>query len=150
MMAIDAILSPSPKTECLAMNGRINPPLPTRTLGHARSLRREMTDTERLLWKHLRGGQLGGMKFRRQHPIPPYIADFCCIEDKLIIELDGSQHSEQADAVRTAFLESQGWQVMRFWDNDVLTQVEAVVEAIWQCACGRTLTPTPLPGGEGL
>ncbi len=132
------------------MTGCIKPPLPTRTLCHARSLRHEMTDAERLLWKHPRGSQLEGVKFRRQHPIPPYIADFCCVELKLIVEVDGSQHSEDADAARTAFLKSHGWQVLRFWDNEVLLQIEAVVEAIWNIAGGRTLTPTPLPKGEGL
>ncbi|MDQ1117776.1 MULTISPECIES: DUF559 domain-containing protein [Pseudoxanthomonas] len=140
------------------MPGRIEPPLPTRTLRYARTLRREMTDAERLLWKQLRGGQLEGLKFRRQHPIPPYIADFCCIERRMIVELDGGQHSQGRDAARTAFLESQGWRVLRFWDNEVLLEVEAVVEAISHFAYGRTLTPTPLshrdflrsPGGEGL
>ncbi|TBV74434.1 endonuclease domain-containing protein [Pseudoxanthomonas winnipegensis] len=140
------------------MKGQVKPPLPTRTLRHARALRREMTDAERLLWRHLRGGQLKGLKFRRQHPIPPYIADFCCVELKLIIELDGGQHSEQSDATRTKFLESQGWRVVRYWDNEVLTQIEAVVEAIWNIASHRTLTPTPFshrdflrsPVGEGL
>ena len=132
------------------MPGRIKPPLPTRTLVHARVLRREMTDAERLLWRHLRGGQLEGLKFRRQHPIPPYIADFCCIEHKLIIELDGSQHSQQADEARTRFLESRGWTLMRFRDNDVLLQTEAVVMAICNATGSRTLTPTPLPEGEGL
>ncbi|WP_205953498.1 endonuclease domain-containing protein [Pseudoxanthomonas winnipegensis] len=140
------------------MPGRIKPPLPTRTLRYARVLRREMTDAERLLWKQLRGGQLEGLKFRRQHPIPPYLADFCCIERRMIVELDGGQHSQGRDAARTAFLESQGWRVLRFWDNEVLLEVEAVVEAIWHFAYGRTLTPTPLshrdflrsPGGEGL
>ena len=132
------------------MPDHIKPPLPARTLDHARTLRREMTDAERLLWKHLRGSRLEGLKFRRQHPVSPYIADFCCIELKLIIELDGSQHSQQADETRTKFLESQGWTAVRFWDNEVLLQIEAVVGAIRHCACGRTLTPTPLPVGEGL
>src|SRR3546814_9258168 len=79
----------------------VKPPLPTTTLRNARRLRSDMTDAEQKLWQHLRGGQLDGLKFRRQHPIPPYIADFCCVAVKLIVELDGSQHSEQADAVRS-------------------------------------------------
>ena len=69
----------------------IKPPLPTTTLENSRRLRRTMTDAELKLWRVLRGGQLEGLKFRRQHPIPPYVADFCCIEKKLIIELDGSR-----------------------------------------------------------
>src|SRR3546814_1612008 len=83
-----------------------------------------MTDAEQKLWQHLRGGQLDGLKFRRQHPIPPYIADFCCVAVKLIVELDGSQHSEQADAVRTRYLEAHGWRILRFWDNDALQETE--------------------------
>ena len=129
---------------------RIKPPLPTITLENSRRLRNGMTDAERKLWQHLRGSQLDGLKFRRQHPIPPYIADFCCIERKLIVELDGSQHNEHKDAARTRFLESKGWKVVRFWDNEALLQTEAVVEAIWNALGNRTLTPTPLPAGEGL
>ncbi len=128
----------------------IKPPLPTTTLEYSRRLRREMTDAERKLWQHLRGRQLDGFKFRRQHPVPPYIADFCCIERKLIVELDGSQHNEHKDAARTRFLESQGWGVVRFWDSEALVQTEAVVEAIWNARGNRTLTPPPRPAGEGL
>ena len=69
------------------------PPLPTVTLDHAREMRGEPTDAERKLWQHLRAGRFDGLKFRRQYPIPPYIADFCCVDKKLVIELDGSQHS---------------------------------------------------------
>ena len=129
---------------------RIKPPLPTDTRENSRRLRREMTDAEHKLWQHLRGSRLEEYKFRRQHPVYPYIADFCCLERKLIVELDGSQHSECVDAARTWFLESHGWKVMRFWDNEVLLQAEAVVEAIWNAMENRTLTPTPLPTGEGL
>ncbi|WP_255516353.1 endonuclease domain-containing protein [Luteimonas suaedae] len=128
----------------------IKPPLPTRTLDSARRLRSEMTDAERKLWRHLRAGQLDGLKFRRQHPVPPYIADFCCIEEKLIVELDGSQHTVDADAVSTRYLEAQGWRLLRFWGNDVLSNPDAVLEAIWNSVGRRTLTPTPLPEGEGL
>ena len=78
----------------------VKPPLPTTTLENSRRLRRDMTDAEQKLWQSLRSGQLGGLKFRRQHPIPSYIADFCCVAEKLIVELDGSQHSERADATR--------------------------------------------------
>ncbi|MFT3897115.1 MAG: endonuclease domain-containing protein [Thermomonas sp.] len=109
-----------------------------------------MTDAERELWRCLRGGQLDGLKFRRQHPIPPYIADFYCESLGLVIELDGSQHNEEQDAIRTRFLEARGLSVLRFWDNEALTQTEAVVQAIFDFACSRTLTPTPLPPGEGL
>ncbi|TCT21617.1 endonuclease domain-containing protein [Thermomonas haemolytica] len=113
-------------------------------------MRRAATDAERVLWRRLRAGQLDGLKFRRQHPIPPYIADFCCVELKLVVELDGGQHAADADVVRTRRLEAQGWNVLRFWDNAVLSNVESVVEAIWNTAAHRTLTPTPLPEREGL
>ena len=126
------------------------PPLPTVTRQHARGMRRDSTDAERKLWQHLRAGCLGGLKFRRQHPVPPYVADFCCIELKLVIELDGGQHTAEADRLRTLRLEAQGCSVLRLWDNDVLSNIESVVEAIWNVASRRTLTPTPLPGGEGL
>ena len=127
-----------------------NPPLPTRTRDNAKRLRREMTDAERRLWKHLRAGRLEGFKFRRQHPVPPYVLDFCCVEVGLAIELDGSQHSEARDASRSRYLESQGWRIVRFWDNDVLNKMDAVVEAIWNILSRPTLSPTHLPEGEGL
>ncbi|HEV7271753.1 endonuclease domain-containing protein [Pseudoxanthomonas sp.] len=126
------------------------PRLPTHTLDHAKQLRRRMTDAERRLWQYLRAGRLEGLKFRRQHPVPPYIVDFCCVEARLVVELDGSQHSPAADAARTRYLQSQGWRVVRFWDNDVLREVEAVVTAIWDFASRPALSPTPLPPGEGL
>lgn len=127
----------------------VKPPLPTRTLQDARALRGRMTDAERRLWLHLRAGRLNGFKFRRQHPIPPYIADFCCIEARLIVELDGSQHTESSDRERTLFLQAQGWCMLRFWNHDALTQTDAVLEAILQALAARTLSPTPLPGGRG-
>ena len=108
-----------------------------------------MSDAEQKLWQRLRSGQLGGLKFRRQHPIPPYIADFCCVAEKLIVELDGSQHGEQADAARTRYLEGQGWRILRFWDHDVLQQTEAVIEAIWNDAGKPDPHPNPSPDGRG-
>ncbi|MES2670620.1 MAG: endonuclease domain-containing protein [Pseudomonadota bacterium] len=128
----------------------IKPPLPTQTLEFSRRLRRDATDAERKIWQYLRAGRFDGLKFRRQHPIPPYIADFCCVEKNLIIELDGAQHNAHVDAARTAFLQAQGWSIIRFWDNDVLLETEAVLDAIWNAIGGRTLSPSPLPVGEGL
>ncbi|MET0094265.1 MAG: endonuclease domain-containing protein [Sedimenticola sp.] len=98
----------------------------------ARELRCNQTDAEQLLWKSLKGRQLNGYKFRRQYPIHPYIVDFVCLSEKLIIELDGGQHAEQVDydEKRTAFLESKGYRVARFWNNEVLSQLPAVVEMI--------------------
>ena len=126
------------------------PPLPTRTLNTAKSLRTASTDAERKLWYHLRARRLSGFKFRRQHPIPPYVVDFYCDELKLVIELDGSQHSEEIDSTRTHALERQGLLVLRFWDNQVLQETDAVLKAILTVALDRTLSPTPLPVGEGL
>jgi len=126
------------------------PPLPSRSLDAARGLRKSSTDSERKLWQCLRAGQLDGLKFRRQHPIPPYIVDFYCEAANLVVELDGSQHTEVADRARTHFLESKGLTVLRFWDNEALTQTDAVVESIFDYVAHRTLTPTPLPVGEGL
>jgi very-short-patch-repair endonuclease len=127
----------------------VKPPLPTTTLENSRRLRRDMTDAERKLWQCLHGGQLDGLKFRRQHPVPPYIADFCCTAEKLIVELDGSQHNEQKDATRTRYLESQGWKILRFWDHDALQQTEAVIEAIWNFIGKPYPHPNPSPDGRG-
>ena len=82
--------------------------------------------------------------------MPPYSVDFYCDAVRLAVDLDGSQHSEEADLVRTRYLQSQGLEVIRFWDNDVLLNIEGVVDAIRNSIAARTLTPTPLPTGEGL
>ncbi len=105
----------------------------------ARELRRQMTDAETLLWHHLRNRQLAGSKFRRQHPIGPYYADFACLDKKLVIEVDGGQHAtnEEADNTRSEFLASKGFRVLRFWNHDVLTDVEAVLERILSILEGR-------------
>ncbi|MDO7932999.1 endonuclease domain-containing protein [Xanthomonas euvesicatoria pv. eucalypti] len=128
---------------------KIKPPLPTVTRAHARALRRHMTDAERALWRRLRSNQLQGFKFRRQHPIPPYIADFCCIEAKVIVELDGSQHQAPFDQARTRWLQSKGWIVLCFWNNDVLLSLDAVVEAIFTIVATPYPHPKPSPGGRG-
>jgi primosomal protein N' (replication factor Y) len=97
----------------------------------ARALRRSMTDAERKLWFHLRNRAFMGHKFRRQQPIGPYVADFVCIERRLIVEADGGQHSNaHADNQRTRYLRSRGYRVLRFWNNDVLVRTQAVLEQI--------------------
>lgn len=98
----------------------------------ARSLRKNQTDVEQLVWKHLRNRQLYNYKFRRQFPIEPYIADFVCLDLKLIVELDGGQHASQIDYdnQRTLFLEQRGFKVIRFWNNDVIENTVGVLEAI--------------------
>jgi very-short-patch-repair endonuclease len=97
----------------------------------ARRLRQSSTDAERRMWSALRDRRLASYKFRRQHPIGPYVVDFAYIYHSLVIGLDGGQHADNAsDARRTAWLESQGWMVMRFWNNDVLTNPNGVVDTI--------------------
>lgn len=92
-----------------------------------------MTDAEKLLWRHLRMEQFGGYKFRRQHPLGNYIADFVCLEAVLVLEVDGGQHAESADndEIRTQWLEAKGLHVMRFWNNEVLNNIEGVKLVIW-------------------
>ncbi|TAM99636.1 MAG: endonuclease domain-containing protein [Rhodanobacteraceae bacterium] len=131
------------------MPHRVSPPLSDRTRDAAKSLRIALTDAERKLWFHLRGSRLGGMKFRRQHPIPPYIVDFYCETAKLAVELDGSQHNEAIDQRRSRYLADQGLCILRFWDNDVLQNTEAALEIILSTAQELTLTPNPSPEGEG-
>ncbi len=139
----------------------------------ARQLRKNMTDEERRLWRELRYRQLHGFRFRRQAPIGPFIVDFVCFEQKLIVELDGGQHAERIreDAARTSWLAEQGFRVIRFWNHHVVEDLDAVLEVIAGAlqvtpgiespqrtfereeASGRQYPPTPtLPhkgGGRG-
>jgi very-short-patch-repair endonuclease len=105
-------------------------------------LRHKQTDAEALLWQRLRNRQLLGLKFRRQHPIAGYVADFACLENGLVIELDGGQHLEQLgyDHRRAEAMATEGFKTLRFWNNEVLQQTEAVMEQIRQTAVA--LTPT--------
>ena len=116
----------------------------------ARRLRRDQTDAERKLWFRLRDRRLNGMKFRRQMPIKSYVVDFCCESARLIVELDGGQHTERSheDAKRTADLESFGFLVLRFWNNDVIDNIDDVVETIVATATQEPPHPNPLPNGE--
>ncbi|SRR5579883_2947337 len=99
----------------------------------ARQLRLTMTDAERRLWSALRGRRLQGYKFRRQHPLGPFILDFACIAHRLAVEADGGQHADNDyDRRRTAWLARRGWRVIRFWNNDILVNPEGVQEAILQ------------------
>jgi very-short-patch-repair endonuclease len=110
-------------------------PVPQELKNRARELRSNQTDVEAKLWRRLRDRQVFGVKFRRQHPIGSYIVDFCCPTLRLIVELDGGQHAEQkaADQARTCFLESRGYRVLRFWNNQVMTQLDDVLEEISKC-----------------
>jgi very-short-patch-repair endonuclease len=116
----------------------------------ARRLQRDQTDAERVLWLRLRDRRLRGLKFRRQMPIENYIVDFCCESARLIVELDGGQDAERnnADRVRTAALEAQGYLVMRFWNNDVLRNTDGVIERILETLNPSPPHPSPLPNGE--
>jgi very-short-patch-repair endonuclease len=98
----------------------------------ARELRKEPTLAERKLWAYLRGNKLNGLNFRRQHAIGNFIVDFVSIKRRLVIELDGSQHLEQEeyDLERTKYLESQGYKVIRFWNNDVMNNINGVIQVI--------------------
>jgi len=96
----------------------------------ARNLRKNQTDAEQVLWLQFRNRRFLNYKFRRQFVIEPYIVDFVCLDLKLIIELDGSQHNEEVDAERTLFLTQLGFKVVRFWNNDVFTNLEGVLEKI--------------------
>ena len=126
------------------------------TLKHAKKLRRDMTDAERRLWSVLRNAQLNGAKFRRQQPIGPFIADFVCQQSRLIIEADGGQHPESCtDAGRTAFLQSKGYRVLRFWNNDILQNLEGVAESILAALAtphpAQAAPESPSPSrGEGV
>lgn len=112
----------------------------------ARQLRRNQTDAEQAIWARLRDRQLCGAKFRRQHPIGPFIADYCCPQSKVIVELDGGQHAVQvaADQKRSRFLEEQGYEMLRFWNHDVLKDTVAVLERIAEALSDPH--PCPLPG----
>lgn len=131
------------------MQQQTNPPLPTRSRQRARGLRQAQADAENKLWRRLRASQLNGYKFRRQHPIPPYIVDFYCKSANVVVELDGSQHDEAVDAERTRYLEQQGLKVLRFRNNEALQQLDAVLTAILDAVENRTLTPNPSPEGRG-
>lgn len=98
----------------------------------ARKLRRNATDAEQLLWRHLRARQLSGVKFRRQLVIGGFVTDFATMDLRLIIELDGGQHAAAIDAPRTAALAAAGWHVIRFWNHDILTNIDGVLAVILQ------------------
>ena len=123
------------------------------TVQIARQLRKQQTDAERNLWFKLRGYRLAGLKFRRQMSLNGFVVDFCCPSVKLIVELDGVQHTEQReqDARRTKDLESSGYFVLRFWNNEVLQNIDGVVEEILMTASQQMFEPPhpiPLPYGE--
>ena len=117
----------------------------------ARELRKNLTEAERILWRHLRFRQLGGYKFRRQQPLGPYIVDFVCLGRKLIVEVDGGQHSEQVvyDAERSTWLETQGFRVLRFWNHEVLKEIGVIKDVIAEALNCSFNTPHLSPPPQG-
>jgi very-short-patch-repair endonuclease len=122
-------------------------------LVRAKALRKAMTEVEKRLWYHLRAHRLLGMKFKRQKPIGPYIVDFACPALSLVIEVDGGQHSENAayDRQRDIWLHKYGYTVLRFWNNEVMENMEGVLERIADAVRDQAPSPpSPLPqAGEG-
>ena len=122
------------------------------TIFIAKILRKRSTDAERYLWKRLRRRQIHGFKFRRQVPIGPYVLDFACLETKGAIELDGGQHArqEEYDFARTAWLQSQGFRIVRFWNNQIFQETDAVLRKIEELLLSDDPPPQPSPArGEG-
>jgi very-short-patch-repair endonuclease len=121
---------------------------------HARALRLNLTRSEKSLWRQLRGRKLCGLKFRRQQPLDFYILDFFCAEKRLVVELDGGQHDipeeREYDEKRTAYLNAQGLEVLRFWNSQIRENLPWVLELIRRKAGVATQTPhpNPLPQGE--
>jgi very-short-patch-repair endonuclease len=116
-----------------------------------KNLRKNQTEAERKMWRHLKSRALAGYKFRRQCLIGPYIADFVCFEKMIVIEIDGGQHADrlQRDLRRTQYLESRNFKVIRFWNNEVLTNTDSVLSAILATLINSPSSPTLLPLGEG-
>ena len=112
----------------------------------ARGLRRSMTDAEGILWQRLKAKKLNDLKFRRQEQIGRFIVDFICFERGVVVEADGSQHAleKEKDEERTRWLNSQGFTVLRFWNNDILTNPDGVMESI-RLACMKAPSPRPFP-----
>lgn len=124
----------------------------------AKALRKRMTEAENRLWYYIRDRRLDGVKYRRQHPIGSHVVDFVCLTRKLVIEVDGGQHSETADKERTVAIEAEGFKVIRFWNNDVLGNTDAVIETIRAELAKRPqkfrrkpkkTVPSPQDWGEG-
>jgi very-short-patch-repair endonuclease len=110
--------------------------IPTAAKIRARAMRRALTDAERKLWRALRDRRMQSIKFRRQAPVGPYIADFLCVQHKLVVEADGSQHAGSVrDNVRDAWFASKDYQILRFWNHEALTAQENVLATI-AAACG--------------
>ena len=117
-------------------------------LERAKSLRTQQTDAELRLWYYLRAHRFMGMKFKRQKPIGCYIVDFICFNPRLIVEIDGGQHTEQVayDRKRDAYLQNESFTVLRFWNNQILRETDAVLESIRQATISLSPAPSPASG----
>jgi very-short-patch-repair endonuclease len=115
------------------------------SVGQAKTLRSKMTDAERRLWYRLRAHRFGGIKFKRQVPVGSYVVDFACLSQKLILEIDGGQHADnEADCLRDQRLNELGFEVLRFWNNDVLKRTDTVLELVMAALKGnRQISPSP-------
>ncbi|CAG9933756.1 DUF559 domain-containing protein [Candidatus Nitrotoga arctica] len=150
----DALLSfPSPSGKGTRGKGAVcsDTNIPPELRAFARELRQNQTDAENLLWMLLRDRRFAGKKFRRQHPVPPYVIDFYCHEANLAVELDGSQHADniEYDEARTKFIAEQGIRVIRYWNNQVLQETESVLQDLWNELAASPSPLAPLPEGEG-
>ncbi len=114
-------------------------------------MRHMQTDAEKKFWWQVRDRRLGGFKFKRQYPIDPYIADFVCLDRRLVVELDGSQHNKQIeyDSERDAFLAGKGFEVMRIWNYDVLTDMDGTLHRVLVALGKQPPHPNPLPLKKG-
>jgi very-short-patch-repair endonuclease len=121
------------------------------TRQRARAMRINQTNAEKLLWSRLRRRSIGDMRFRRQPPLYGFITDFCCLERRLVIELDGDSHAEQPDydAWRTERLVQRGFRVLRFFNEEVKNNLEGVIEAIWQAVQAPPPLPSPVSNNGG-
>jgi adenine-specific DNA-methyltransferase len=115
--------------------------------GRAKTLRKNLTDAEKWLWQRLRNRELAGWKFRRRHPIGRFVVDFVCIEKRIVVEIEGGQHAEnlEPDAKRSEYLKEKGYQVFRFWNDDVLQQGESVLNVILSFLEEDSSSPPPSP-----
>jgi len=155
-MSSQSALLPSPSGRGAGGEGRaVKVPLPAGLKTFARELRGSQTDAESAMWYLLRDRRFFGLKFRRQHPVQPYVLDFFCQELSLAVELDGGQHNEgnnvKRDKTRSAELARRGIQVARYWNDEVLKQTESVLEDLMLRVqqLGLSLTPDPSPEGRG-
>ncbi|KUM23386.1 hypothetical protein AU467_33795 [Mesorhizobium loti] len=128
-------------------------PVSANNRGNARKMRKQMTDAELKLWNEIRAHRLMGLSFRRQMPIASFIVDFACPTKKLIVEIDGSQHARAeasaSDAARTAKLEALGWTILRFWNDDVIRDIDNVCQHI-VVAAGEACADVPEPAREAV